>query len=272
MSIFLCDSFYEDIPTLDEVKHEISSIVGLPEIKNQLEAIVEKIIDAEKDATDGFTVVPPKPFHMVFIGNNGTGKSTVARILGKLFYLAGALSSYTVTEMQGSQKMKDAEGGVLLVNIDEEDPLNSKTLEEIIAAMDERDTSIIFAGNYKSLNQYMKFNTALYKRFSARLQFDDLTCEELAMILQKKASNKGENDLICGFELDASCSTGNVAQVIAELTPENLRSLLNAHLLDQMLIEAKKVANRPGEKTVSLRDLGIGIENGAQIYKNLLNL
>lgn len=168
--------------------------------------------------------------------------------------------------------MKDAEGGVLLVNIDEEDPINSKTLEQIIAAMDEGDASIILAGNYKALNQYMKSNNELYKRFSARLQFDDLTCEDLAMILQKKASNKGENDLICGFELDTSCGTDNIAQMIAELTPENLRCLLNAHLLDQMLIEAKKVANRPGEKSISLRDLGLGIQNGAQIYKKLLNL
>ncbi|EYU21454.1 hypothetical protein MIMGU_mgv1a0165772mg, partial [Erythranthe guttata] len=57
---------------LDEVKNEISGIVGLREIKDQLAAIVEKIIAAEKDAANGFRVVPPKPFHMVFLGNNGT--------------------------------------------------------------------------------------------------------------------------------------------------------------------------------------------------------
>ncbi|KAG8379956.1 hypothetical protein BUALT_Bualt07G0143500 [Buddleja alternifolia] len=271
MSIFLCDSYYEDVPTLDEVKHEISDIVGLREVKNQLETILEKIIDAEKDASDGFRVVPPKPFHMVFVGNNGTGKSTVARVLGKLFYLSGALSSYTVTEMQGNQKMKGAEGGVLLVNIDEEDPINPKTVDKIISAMDEGDSSIIFAGNQRALNQYMKFNNELYKRFSARLQFDDLTCEELAMILQKKANKKGEDNLMCGFEFDASCSTENITQIIAEIVPGNLSSILNAHLLDQMLIEAKKVADKRGEKIIYLRDLGIGIQNGAQIYKSLLN-
>lgn len=167
--------------------------------------------------------------------------------------------------------MKDADGGVLLVNIDIEDPINSKTLEEIISSMDEGDTSVVLAGNYKALNQYMKCNFNLYKRFSARLQFDDLTCEELALILQKKASIKGENDLLCGFELDSSCSTENIAQTISELTPENLRRLLNAHLLDQMLIEAKKVAVS-NEKTISLRDLETGVQNGAFIYKNLLNI
>ncbi|KAH6781217.1 hypothetical protein C2S52_000018 [Perilla frutescens var. hirtella] len=272
MSVFHCDTFYEDVPTLDEVKHEISSIVGLAEIKKQLVLILEKIIDAEKDAADGLRVIPPKPFHMVFVGNNGTGKSTVARIIAKLFYLSGALSSYTVTEMQGNKKVKDAEGGVLLVNIDEEDPINSKTLEEIIAAMDGGDSSIILAGNYKALNQYMKSNDQLYKRFSARLQFDDLTCEDLAMILQKKATIKGEDDLICGFELDSSCSTDDIAQMISELTPENLRRVLNAHLLDQMLIEAMKVAaNGPSEKTISLNDLGMGIQHGAFIYEKLLN-
>ncbi|KAL3840890.1 hypothetical protein ACJIZ3_025481 [Penstemon smallii] len=271
MSLVFCESYYEVDPTLEEVKQEICNLVGLPEIKTQLETIVEKITDASEYESGGFTVIPPKPFHMVFVGNNGTGKSIVAQILGKLFYLAGALTSYTVTEMQGNQKMKNAEGGVLLVNIDEEDPINSKTLEEIIAAMDEGSTSVIFAGNHKALNQYMKFNNELYKRFSARFQFDDLTCEDLAMIMHRKA-NKVEDNLLCGLELDALCSAENIAQIIAQVTPENLRSMLNAHLLDQMLIEAKKLTDELGENAISLRDLGIGIEKGAQIYKNLLNM
>lgn len=168
--------------------------------------------------------------------------------------------------------MKDAEGGILLVNIDDEDPINPKTLKEIISTMDEGDSLIILAGTQRALNQYMKSNNELYKRFSVRLQFDDLTCEDLAMILQKKASNKREDSLICGFELDASCSSHNIAQMIDEFAPENVRCAMNAHLLDQMLIEAKKLADRAGENTISLKDLGTGIQNGAIIYKKLLNL
>ncbi|XP_047959801.1 stage V sporulation protein K-like [Salvia hispanica] len=271
MSVSNCETFYEDVPTLGEVKREISSIVGLREIKKQLESILQKIIDAEKNAADGFRVVPPKPFHMVFVGRNGTGKSTVARIIGKLFYLAGVLSSYTVTEMRGHQKMRDANGGLLLVKIDEEDPISSDTMEELIAAIDKGKSLIVLAGNHRALNQYMKCNLNLYRRLSTRLQFDDLTCEDLAMILEKKASIKGESDMLCGFELDSSCSTDSIARMIAELTPHNLRSLLNAHLLDQMLIEAKKVA-RPGENTISLKNLEMGIQNGAEIFKHLLNL
>lgn len=157
------------------------------------------------------------------------------------------------------------------MNIDEEDLINSDTQEELIALMDAGDSSVVLAGNYSALNQYMKCNLNLYKRFSARLQFDDLTCEDLAMILERKASIKEENDLFCGFELDSSCSTDSIARTIAELTPRNLRSLLNAHLLDQMLIEAKKLA-MPGENIISLGDLAMGIQNGADVYKKLLNL
>ncbi|XP_073309672.1 uncharacterized protein [Primulina huaijiensis] len=278
MSIFMCTSFYEVIPTLDDVRLEISNLVGLPEIRAQLETIVEIILDAEKHESCGFTVIPPKPFHMVFVGNNGTGKSTVARIIGKLFYLAGVLPSFCATEMQGNQKMKDAGGSVLVVNIDEEDPINSNTVDDIMALMDEGDTSVIFTGTCKALNQYMKFNNELYKRFSARLQFDDFTCEELAMIIQKKANIKGEDSLTDGFELDASCTTDNIAELIADVTPANLRSILNAHILDQMLIESKKIhlesgfGQNPGESIISLTDLALGIQNGAQIYMKLLNL
>lgn len=198
---------------------------------------------------------------------------TLLRILGKLFYIGGVLSSYTVTEMQGNQKVKDAERGILLVNIDEEDPIQPKTLERIMSVMDEEETSVIFAGSSQALNRYMKANNELYKRFSARLQFDDLTCDELALLLLRKANDTSEDNR-GACELDDSCTSDNIAQVIAATTPENLRSVLNAHLLDQMIIEAKKCALRSGEEatTISLRDLGIGIEKGAQIYKSLLNL
>lgn len=157
------------------------------------------------------------------------------------------------------------------MKIDEEDPISPDTMDELIAAIDKGKSSIVLAGNHRALNQYMKCNLNLYRRFSTRLQFDDLTCEDLAMILEKKAGIKGESDMLCGFELDSSCSTDSIARTIVELTPHNLRSLLNAHLLDQMLIEAKKVAT-PGEKTISLKNLEMGVQSGAEIFKNLLNL
>ncbi|KAL2554966.1 AAA-type ATPase family protein/ankyrin repeat family protein [Forsythia ovata] len=259
--------------TLDDVKREISSIVGLHKIKIQLEKIVEKIISAENDASYSFRVVPPKPFHMVFVGNTGTGKSTVARILGKLFYLSGALPSYDVIETGLRGKMKTGDGGILLVDIDERD-LDSNKLEEIISVMDEEETSVIFAGNRMALNQSMKLNKELYKRFSASLLFDDFTCEELAMIIEKKMNDQGEDSPLRGFELDASCNTDNIAKVIAEESFEELRSQLNAYLVDQILLEAKtclekRVGSKP-ETTISLKDLGMGIGNATQIYKKLL--
>lgn len=70
---------------LDGVRRDISKIIGLPEIKRELEAIVEKIDYAEKqEATYGLRIDFPKPFHMAFVGNCGTGFLTSNL---KLFYI-----------------------------------------------------------------------------------------------------------------------------------------------------------------------------------------
>ncbi|KAK2971188.1 hypothetical protein RJ640_008612 [Escallonia rubra] len=58
---------------LGDVKEEINGIVGLQDIKPQLITILKKITVANKQASLGFEVVPPKPFHVVFFGNHGTG-------------------------------------------------------------------------------------------------------------------------------------------------------------------------------------------------------
>lgn len=166
-------------------------------------------------------------------------------------------------------------GGILLVDIDEQD-LDSKKLEECISIMDEDETSVIFAGNRTALNQTMKLNKELYKRFSASLQFDDFTCEELAMIIQNKMNDQGEDSQLRGFELDSSCTTDNIAKVIAEESSEELCSQLNAYLVDQMLLEAKaflqKRVGSNSETKISLGDLAMGIRNATQIYKKLLCL
>lgn len=231
-SFFNSYSYYEDTPTLEEVKDEISNIVGLSEIKLQLSDIVKNIYDAEKRTTLGYRVIPPKPFHTVFIGNSGTGKSMVARILGKLFRLAGALPGHNIVEMEGRrERIEKAKGGILLVNVDEIHEHKSDVLEEIISAMDSEETAVIFGGQRKLLNQCIMLNKELYKRFSAVVNFGDSSCEELALILTTMMNDdrKEEYDMY-GFKLHSSCSIDTITKIIQKGAAEKLRSELNGYL------------------------------------------
>ncbi|KAI8017630.1 Stage V sporulation protein K [Camellia lanceoleosa] len=268
-------SYTEDMPTLEGVKKEISKIVGLSEIKSQLNEIVLKIEANERRCSLGYRRRPPKLFHMVFLGNSGTGKSTVARIVAQLFYLAESLPSYHVIELQGSsnssQCIEDAKGGILLVNVCE-DKLKHEVLEEIVLAMGEGETAVIFTGQQKEINRCMWSNKELHKRFSISLQFNDLTCEELAMILKAKMNDdrSEEDNPMCGLKLHPSCSVDMVGKLIAEQTSEKLRGKMNAYLVDPILVAAKnhledRVKDGAGESesdeknTITMQDLKAGI-------------
>ncbi|KAL7106444.1 hypothetical protein ACP275_07G114200 [Erythranthe tilingii] len=85
---------------MDEFEDELSKIVGLNELKLRLRTWAKGLLMDEKRRAVGIKLGPRKPPHMVFLGNPGTGKTTIARILGKLLHSVGVLSSDKVVEVQ----------------------------------------------------------------------------------------------------------------------------------------------------------------------------
>lgn len=207
----------DNIPPLDFQKTEescqkLDSLVGLDNIKeliNEIKAFV--MIDQKRRESNLKT--EPLVFHMIFSGNPGTGKTTIARILGELLCSLNILDIGHVVEVeradlvgefvgQTAQKVKakvnEALGGILF--IDEayslargsEKDFGKEAIDTLVKAMeDHKDEFIlILAGYQKEMQYFLMSNPGLQSRFPLHLKFNDYTVEELMKIAEIIAKNR----------------------------------------------------------------------------------
>ncbi|KAL8040597.1 hypothetical protein ABFX02_10G108800 [Erythranthe guttata] len=282
---------------MDEFDNEMSKIVGLNDLKLQLNKWAKGILMDEKRRAMGINLGPKKPPHMAFLGNPGTGKTTVARILGKLLKSVGVLSSDKVIEVQRTdlvgeyigqtgpktrKKIEEAMGGILFV--DEAyrlapvqgtghcQDLGVEALEEIMSVLEDGNLVIIFAGYTDDMKRVFSSNAGFCRRVTHFFQFDDFTCKDLAEMLMIKMSKQDENSRFYGFKLHPSCTCGAVLAVIERNSTEKLRNKLNGSLVDIMLNNARENLdsrlnfNSYGEEllTITLGDLEAGLKTLSQ--------
>lgn len=205
---------------------ELNLLIGMDEVKKQVEQIINFLkVNKERENLPAL--------HMMFTGNPGTGKTTVARIIGKLFGEMKILSDKEVfvevhgrdlvgryvgwTAGQTKEKVKDAEGGVLF--IDEAYSLNSRWRggyeDEAIATLikemeDKRDkVCIIMAGYENEMEELIKMNPGFESRIPFKIHFPDYSAEELYEIFKKmakkenyKISNSIKKILLQRFEIE----------------------------------------------------------------------
>lgn len=275
---------------LDQLEEELEKIVGLHNLKMQLLSWAKGMILDDKRRAMGLNLGPRKQPHMVFLGNPGTGKTTVARILGKLLHSIGVLSRQTVTEVQRTDlvgeyigktglktrtKIEEAKGGILFV--DEAYRLVStstcstdfglEALEEIMSVLEDDDIVVIFAGYTKPMEQLLASNLGLYRRITNFLEFDDFTCEDLTELLMLKMSKQDENSRLYGFKLDGSCDYESILAVIESNSSDELRIKMNGSLVDHMLnnardnLDSRLSLESQGDEliTITLSDLESGL-------------
>ena len=195
--------------SLDEALAELDSMVGLQEVKAEIHKLVDytKVVQARKAAG---LKVPEISYHCVFTGNPGTGKTTVARILGDIYRELGILKSGHLVETDRSglvgsyvgetaiktNKLIDsALGGVLF--IDEAYSLagggKSDYGAEAIATLlkrmedDRDDLVVIVAGYSKEMSEFLDANSGMRSRFSRYINFPDYSAEELAEMFRLRA-------------------------------------------------------------------------------------
>src|SRR6202043_1611414 len=208
---------YEDTPTVEAAIAELDELVGLEPVKQQVRAIAAQLRVAKLRDTHGLTSQPPAR-HFVFTGPPGTGKTTVARVLGRIFAALGLLVRPEVVEASrgdlvgehlGSTAIKtnrlidSALGGVLF--IDEAyslhndgysggDAFGAEAVQTLLKrAEDDRDRLVIVLAGYTSdMDRFLRSNPGLGSRFNVRVAFPSYTPDDLSRIAVMIAQQAGD--------------------------------------------------------------------------------
>ncbi|MCC5944891.1 MAG: AAA family ATPase [Bernardetiaceae bacterium] len=206
----------EQEATLEEVIGDIDELVGLYAIKRKIKDYTQYLKFVQIRREHGFKEEEKLNLHAVFKGNPGTGKTTLARLLGKIYKNLGLLSTGTVHEVgraelvgqfigQTAPKVKEliekARGGVLFIdeayslvrNNDDGKDYGQEVIETLVKEMSDGhgDIAIIAAGYPKEMNVFLKSNPGLKSRFALQFDFPDYMPQELFQIAEL-ASQKYE--------------------------------------------------------------------------------
>lgn len=199
------DSEVEMENTLEDLLDNLNSLIGLTEVKKEVAQIIN-LIKVQKKGEEFGLKQPPLSLHLVFYGNPGTGKTTVARLLAQIYKKLGVLSQGNIVEVDRgklvagyvgqtaikTQEMIDkAMGGILF--IDEaytltcgkgENDFGQEAVDTILKAMeDHRDDFIVIVAGYPDLmREFIGSNPGLKSRFNRFINFIDYTPAELLEI------------------------------------------------------------------------------------------
>ena len=191
---------------LEELLAELTSLVGLEGVKHQVNTMVN-LIKVQQMRSELDMKAADISKHMAFLGNPGTGKTTVARLLAKIYRCLGVLERGQLIEVDRSglvrgyvgqtatrtaEVIESAMGGVLF--IDEayaltvkkgDNDLGQESVDTLLKAMeDHRDEFVVIVAGYTGLmEQFLDSNPGLRSRFANLIYFDDYTAEELNAIL-----------------------------------------------------------------------------------------
>lgn len=198
---------------VDAVKAEMDKIVGLTEIKEYILSL-EKNYRVQEMRKAQSLPVSSVSMHMIFTGNPGTGKTTIARLVSKYLKSIGVLSGGQLVEVSRAdlvgkyvghtapltmQVIKSALGGVLFIDEayslyrGKDDSFGLEAIDTLVKGMEDNrdDLIVILAGYTKEMETFLTANSGLRSRFPNIIEFPDYSGEELAKIAEINAASRG---------------------------------------------------------------------------------
>lgn len=212
----------ERVPDATETKRALQNLIGLHDVKTQI-LDLEQAMSFRREAQKRGMHLPEQSLHMVFSGNPGTGKTTIARIVGRLLFAMDVLPSSKFVEVTArdlvssyvggsaekcSEVIEQARGGVLFVDeayslVTDPNGQGSshakEALAELVKAMEDYRSSlvIIFAGYTEEMRVLLDTNPGMSSRIGYNFDFPDYSVDELVSIFEAHLTESG-------FELEES--------------------------------------------------------------------
>ncbi len=255
---------------LDELLAELNSLVGLDDVKKDVQEMVNFLKIQQLRASKGMNSAPTSK-HLVFYGNPGTGKTTIARQLSKIYKALGVISKGHLVEtdraglvagyigqtaLKVHEVVNKALGGILF--IDEAYTLNgegqdfgSEAIDTLLKLMEDNrdDLIVIVAGYTGKMSKFLATNPGLKSRFNKYLSFEDYYPEQLQKIFTRlcengsfKLTNEAEQKLLGIFKIlyevkDETFGNARLARNLFEHTVNNQanRIIALADITDELL-------------------------------------
>ena len=201
-------------PSLEELLAELDGLCGLDKVKADVKSLIN-LVKVRRLRQEHGLPVPPMSLHLVFMGNPGTGKTTVARLLARIYHAIGVLSKGQLVEVDrsglvagfvGQTALKTGEviqkalGGVLfideayaLANQDAPNDFGREAIETLLKGMeDHRDNLIVIVAGYTELmGNFIHANPGLESRFNKYFYFEDYNGAQLLEIFQSMCEKNG---------------------------------------------------------------------------------
>lgn len=242
-----------DIRTFDNSMAELNEMIGLHNLKDELTTTFYQVCFNEQRKRLGLPAEEDGTHHMIFTGNPGTGKTTVAGMIGKIYHSLGLLSKGEVisternqlvgryigeTEEKMSALLKRAEGNVLFIDeaytlcdsLEDRKDYGNHVIESLLTllAKPHSDMLVILAGYADEMERLMQMNQGLKGRFPYRFHFDDYSAEELMQIATNLLNRK---NYILSFEAEALLKSA-----VADAIIHKDRYFGNARWINQFVV------------------------------------
>ena len=269
----------QPVESIDDLKAELNALIGLDGVKKEVANLINMVTIHKLRAAQGLKNADMS-LHMVFSGNPGTGKTTIARLMARIYHSLGILSKGQLVEVDRSglvagyvgqtatktaKVIESAMGGVLFIDeaysltSKSENDFGSESIDTILKAMeDHREDLIVIVAGYDGLmDTFIHSNPGLESRFNRYLHFDDYTIDEMCAILDMRlekgqyvmedAAKKAVRDYIEESNT-SSIAFGNargVRNIFEKLLVEQANRLSSAEHVDRdalMQITAADVA------------------------------